>query len=537
MGTCFWLLKSQSKAKLQIASLNRTIDSLFNNSPSCIYLKDTTGRYLRVNRQFEKVFNRNRENVIGKRNEDLFSAETAQQLWHGELEVLRNQKPLTREEHIQLGDGNRNFVTTRFPLLDENGVLYATCTIVADITQEKLADDALRKAVETAERASQIKSEFLANMSHEIRTPMNAIMGMNEILKATPLDEEQRRYLDICHKASETLLAIIDDVLDISKIEAGHLKIEYSDFKLRELIDDTIKISGFRTASKGLKITHDFDSSLHDFFSGDPYRVRQILMNLVGNAIKFTEKGEIKISVSANSHKGRRGNLLFSVSDTGVGIPLEAQHKLFQYFQQADASVTKRFGGTGLGLAICKRLIEMMDGEIWFTSVEGSGTTFFFTLSCPHAFVRDSVSKPMTSPLSTNPVTPSSGCKILLVDDSEDNRILILTYLKKSGHLITQAENGQEAVEKAKAGDFDLIFMDMQMPVLDGYNATRLIREWEAERERQAVPIIALTAYALKEEEQKTYAAGCNRHISKPVNKQQILDVIAEFGNSKKKVA
>ncbi len=511
--------------------LEKFIESTFENSPSFMYVKDINGKYTRVNRQFEIVFNRSREDVIGKSDDELFERQTAENFRRSELEVIQTKKLVQSEKHVHLADGNHYFVTTKFPLFDENNKVYATCSIATDSTQEKLGKEALTKAAEAAERASQIKSEFLANMSHEIRTPMNAIMGMAELLSESTVNEEQKRFIDTLRKASENLLAIIDDVLDISKIEAGHLKLDYTDYNLRALVEDLSKALEPRAQLKGLNYSCQVDPNVADSFNGDPYRVRQVLMNLVNNALKFTSKGEIRLTVAANTEKSKRGNLLFAVSDTGVGISPEEQKKLFQYFHQADASVTKKFGGTGLGLAICKRLVAMMDGEIWLKSIPGAGTTFYFTLSSPRGL---GVKEQKAAAATVKDVQP---IKILLVDDSEDNRMLIITFLKKSGHTIIESDNGQDAVNKAKEGNIDLIFMDMQMPVLDGYNATRIIREWEVETNRPPVPIIALTAYALKEEEDKTYAAGCNRHISKPVSKQKVLDVIAEFSKIKKTAA
>lgn len=670
------ITKQLSSLRSEIISKERIIDSTFENSPSFMYIKDVTGRYLRVNQQFEKVFGKTREDVIGKTDNELFETETAEQFRSSELAVIQTKRTITSEKKVHLSNGSHHFVTTKFPLFDTEGKVYATCSVATDVTQEKFAQGALRKAAETAERASQIKSEFLANMSHEIRTPMNAIMGMAELLNETHLNDEQQRYVNIFRKAGENLLSIINDILDISKIEAGHLKVEYMDFNLRDLIEDVAELAAPRAFAKNLEVFCHIDSTLENGFNGDPFRIRQVVMNLVGNAIKFTTSGEVRITVTPNTEPEKHGNLLFAVSDTGVGIPEKAQTNLFQYFQQADGSVTKKFGGTGLGLAICKKLVEMMGGDIWLKSIPFEGTTFYFTLSCANAaqvkdqkilditknlkdknvliigdrptnrkilkemlipygisitetdnwaagwehmqskkfdlaltefkllngedainFVskvkkadaykntgiillssdyvdvtrvelyemgvatvlykptrRDQLLREMAKALMLDtskeatgvvtaaksqslPAASGSAYSILLVDDSEDNRILIITYLKKSGHSIVQAENGAEAVAKAKHGNFDIILMDMQMPVMDGYSATKAIREWETENKLKSVPIIALTAYALKEEQEKSYAAGCNKHISKPVSKQQILDAVEEYCTSKKQAA
>lgn len=388
---------------------------------------------------------------------------------------------------------------------------------------------------DAALRNSQAKSEFLAKMSHEIRTPMNAMLGMADLLKDTKLSADQEYYVTIFGKAGEVLLTLVNDILDLSKIEAGEVTIENIPFDLTSLLMDVEDIMRPRAQGKGLHYSSNIHHGIASTLSGDPHKLRQVIINLVGNALKFTEKGSVTLTVSKSP--SRKDTLLFSVSDTGLGIPSERQSLIFQKFSQADNSINRRFGGTGLGLAISKSLIELMGGQIWFKSNEGRGTTFYFTLPHHEQTLSPAV-KPFTmeredldfAPTVESAVKASEKrLRILVADDTEDNRTLFTHYLKNEPYEIIEAHNGLEAIDKIKSAEFDIVFMDVQMPELDGYAATHSIREWETEQHRRPTPIIALTAHALSEDRQKSLQAGCNDHIAKPFKKETLVKVINRY--------
>jgi len=371
------------------------------------------------------------------------------------------------------------------------------------------------------------KSNFLANMSHDIRTPMNAILGMVELLFETPLSHDQKKYVKILKKSSLNLLHLINDILDVSKIEAGKLTIEHAQFNLKTLVQEVVDIFSISAKEKKLMLTFELEANTPEWLLGDVFRIKQILNNLVSNSIKFTHSGSILIRIGRNSEHSKKGNLVFAVTDTGIGVTQEQQNKLFNTYAQADSSTTKLYGGSGLGLSISKKLAELMGGEIWMESEEGIGTTVSFTLQCEEVEVPILIDKDLPG-INTQSKSKNQNLKfnILLVDDSEVNRILIKEYLKNTKNIITEAENGKIAVDKVKEEEFDIILMDMQMPVMDGYSATKEIREWEKQTHHKHIPIIAITAYAMKEEQEKSLEVGCDQHLSKPILKESLLSVL-----------
>lgn len=379
----------------------------------------------------------------------------------------------------------------------------------------KMTSD-LREATDRAVEANKAKSEFLASMSHEIRNPLNVIAGMGEILSGTALEGEQRRYLDTLRKAGVHLQSLINDILDLSRIESGQLELEAIDFPLRSTLEGLHDLYGMTAREKGLAFKLDLDAALPAFINGDPVRLRQIIVNLLGNAFKFTSQGSVTLSARMEG-----SYLTVSVTDTGIGIPPEKQAAIFEKFTQVDASTTRKYGGTGLGLAICKRLTEMMGGQLKISSTAGEGSTFYFSI--PAAKAESAQIETPDKPLAL----PGRRLSILLAEDSDDNALVVSVFLKALPHDLTRATNGLEAVRLFSESSFDLILMDNQMPEMDGLMAVQEIRRIEERSGRPHTPILALTADSMKEDVARSIAAGCDGHVTKPVTKQNLLSSIS----------
>jgi len=380
---------------------------------------------------------------------------------------------------------------------------------------------------ERAEQSERFKQQFLANMSHEIRTPMNAVMGMTNLLIDKNPRADQQHYLEGIRKSSDILLHIINDILDLSKIESGKMELEKIDFSLRQTVDQVIETLRYKADEKGLHVLSDIDSSIPDVLIGDPVRLNQIILNLAGNAIKFTEKGSVQIKVAlASGNPSTVMNIMFSVIDTGIGIPKDKLETVFESFKQANSSDSRKYGGTGLGLSISRQLVELHGGEIKIESEEGAGTTFSFILNFD-----EGSGERLHKQLNAHAHIDGhilDGLKILIADDNEYNRIVAEDTLKsKADVTIETASNGHEAIELLKVHEFDIVMMDVQMPGMNGFEATRFIRA-NLSSPKKDIPIIALTASVLRTDLDKCRQAGMNSYIPKPFSASQLILGIAE---------
>ncbi len=455
------------------------------------------------------------------------------------IEVLQLASSLTEKWHLYQQSKLRLADLERMVHERTNALQKANAELFSAYGQLQIATEKTQRMAETALIASRTKSEFLANMSHEIRTPMNGVIGMVNLLIDTDLDVEQHEFANTIKKSADALLTIINDILDFSKIEAGKMTFEKVSFDLHEVVASSIALLAPRAEAQGLILKHSIQAAIPNQLIGDPSRLRQVLLNLLSNAIKFTEHGQVELEINALAEIEGEIQLQFSVRDTGVGISEEAQKQLFQSFTQADASTTRKFGGTGLGLAICRKLVELMGGSIGIVSSVGKGSTFWFTLQFKlqngSAASEDksllAAAKQLASPPSVAPSTGDPGIRIILAEDNKINQLVGVKQLRKIGYEnVRVVSNGNEAVTAWQEHGSEVILMDCQMPEMDGYQATRKIREFESANNRPRTLIIAMTANAMQGDRELCLDAGMDDYISKPVDTNELKNAIEKSG-------
>jgi PAS domain S-box-containing protein len=510
LGDAFNTMAETLHARKAALALERDrLAGILRHSPSVITVKDLEGRYLVVNPRWEEVTGMPAADVLGKTDADVVSLEQAAHSRASDLEVIRSGNPVDYEAQI----GDRVYHTVKVPLTHRDGSVYGTAVMSSDITDRKRA---LAEAVD----ASRSKSEFLANMSHEIRTPLNGVIGMTELLLATELGAEQRGYAETAASSGDALLAVINDILDFSKIEAGKLELDSHEFDLRDAVEQTCEMVAPQAHGKGLELLAWIDDDVPAAVRGDRGRLRQILSNLVSNAVKFTSEGEVAVRVRVEEEDGRMRLLRFDVTDTGIGVDPSVLKDLFDSFAQADTSTTRRYGGTGLGLTISRQLATLMGGDVTAESVPGQGSTFSFTVRLALA---DGGSATRRQTLAV-----PEGLHALVVDDNTTNRAILDAYLGSHGLRVETAASGPEALAlmhgAARNGvPFELVVLDCHMPEMDGLDLAAAIRQAPSLRDAR---LVMLTSSG----DQRTQAddLGIDRYLTKPVRRARLLQAVAE---------
>ena len=502
--------------------------SLLNQVRNAVIATDLDGKIIYWNHFSEILYQWKADEVLGRSIADTIVPAQRRQIIREVMEEIVRCGYLESEFVVQRKDGSLFPALYVFSMLkDQKGRYMGFASVSIDLTERKRVEDDLLLAKERAESATRAKSQFLANMSHEIRTPMNAVIGLTSLLLNTPINPEQRDYIETIRSSGDSLLAVISDILDFSKIEGGMLELESKPFDLQRVLEDSMSMVASAARGKGLDLSYSLEPDVPRQVLGDQGRLKQILVNLLGNAVKFTEKGEISATVSTSGpSRGRHGleEIMFAVKDTGIGISKEHMGRLFLSFSQADPSTTRKYGGTGLGLVISKNLAERMGGRIWAESEPGKGSVFYFTIKAR--------ASPGLLPASQEDILPGppaeldgqgkSDLRILLAEDNAVNQMVALRMLERLGHRADTAVNGKEVLEALQNRSYDIVLMDVQMPEMDGLEAARRIRSSKSGQPY----IIAMTAHAMKGDREVCMEAGMNDYVSKPVRMEELRAAI-----------